>query len=152
MFHPEVVNLSQLHLMAMTHQGPAAQLPVTIDRFIAWRKAHHLSPLVSRTFNLVHDIPNTMGDLHLDLCVLVAADAPYSSGAVVRRVIPAGRYAWLRHRGSDAGLAGVVASLEQWLLGQGERRGDFPLVIERSHFFPDVEESEWILDVYLLLA
>jgi AraC family transcriptional regulator len=58
----------------------------------------------------------------------------------------------LRHIGSDDNLRQSISYLySQWLPQSGEEPRDFPLYLQRIHFFPDVPEHEVITDVFLPL-
>jgi AraC family transcriptional regulator len=71
---------------------------------------------------------------------------------VVEFLIPAGRCALLRHRGSDDQLGRSIMHLyASWLPTSGEELRDFPLFMQRLKFFPDVPDSEAQTDIYLPL-
>ena len=67
-------------------------------------------------------------------------------------VIPGGRCALLRHRGSDDQLGRSIMHLyANWLPTSGEELRDFPLFMQRTKFFPDVPDGEAETD-HLLAA
>jgi hypothetical protein len=60
----------------MSHLGDPALIRQTIQRFIAWRKKHHLHPSRYATLNILYNDPDTVAaqDFRLDLAVPLDAD------------------------------------------------------------------------------
>ena len=91
----------------------------------------------------------------MDICAAtpgpVAPIAPNAAG-VTAKTIAGGRYAVLRHVGSNDTLDQTVAHLyAEWLPASGEEPRDVPLVFQRVRFYPDVPEHEAVTDVLLPL-
>jgi AraC family transcriptional regulator len=150
----KVVDFPATRIAVLEHHGDPKRLNDTIRRFIEWRKQNDLTPRTSRTFNLLYGDPATTppDTFRLDLCASSPRAIGTNDAGIVERSIPAGRYAVLRHRGSDANLGESFQYLyARWLPGSGEELRDFPLFLERLTFFPDVPEHEALVDIFLPL-
>ncbi|KDM93405.1 AraC family transcriptional regulator [Photobacterium galatheae] len=150
----EMVELPEIQLAVLEHKGDPVTLGASIQRFIAWRKSVGLRPDISRTFNLLYDDPESTSpdEYRFDLAVEVKQSMTDDAAGIVSKTIPAGRYARVRHIGSDDGLVCVVQALYgRWFPESGESLADFPLFFERVRFFPDVAEHEAVTDIYLPL-
>jgi AraC family transcriptional regulator len=139
----------------LEHRGSALRLGDSIRKFIEWRKTNKLPPHVSATFNIVHNDPDETPpeEFRFDLCA--ATDQPIlaNDAGVAEFLIPGGRCALLRHRGSDDQLGRSIMHLyANWLPASGEELRDFPLFIQRVQFFPDVADGDAVTDIYLPLA
>ena len=138
----------------LEHRGNVLRLGDSIRKFIEWRRTNALPPDKSATFNIIHNDPNETPpeEFRFDLCA--ATERPIEpNGAGVREfVIPGGRCALLRHRGSDDQLGHSIMHLyASWLPASGEELRDFPLFMQRTKFFPDVPDGEAETDIYLPL-
>lgn len=82
----------------MEHRGDPATLPATIQRFIAWRKAAHLHPSTSPTFNVWRSERRlaSPADYSVDLCVGTAQAIVANGEEIKASEIPGGRCAVLR--------------------------------------------------------
>lgn len=150
----EIVAFPETKIGVLEHRGDPRRIGDTIRSFIAWRRANHLHPSTSATFNLLYGDPDTTppDEFRLDLCAAVKGDVAPNTFGVVARTIPGGRCARLRHVGSDDGFAATFEWLyEEWLPASGQEPRDFPLFLQRVKFFPDVPEHEAVTDVYLPL-
>ncbi len=148
-----IVEMGEIPVLAMRHDGPAAALPSTVARFIAWRKSARLSPERSRTFTLYQ------GDAECDgvpTRIDLACSAPATMSAddtVEKGVIPAGRYARLQVRGPHDDLEHPANWLYlDWLPRSGEELRDFPLLCERSRIGPQYQPHEMVTELLLPLA
>jgi AraC family transcriptional regulator len=149
-----IVDFPNTPVGVLEHRGDPRELGRSIATFIAWRQHNHLHPAQSATFNLLYTDPEEVApaDFRLDLCAAVARETDDTAFGVIRKTIPSGRCAVLRHTGSDDNLGQSISFLyREWLPQSGEEPRDFPLFLERVHFYPDVPESEMILDLYLPL-
>ncbi|HYJ41267.1 MAG TPA: AraC family transcriptional regulator [Steroidobacteraceae bacterium] len=138
----------------LEHRGSAMHLGDSIRRFIDWRRANKLPPHLSATFNIVHNDPDETPseDFRFDLCAATDLAIEPNEAGVVEFVIPAGRCAVLRHRGSDDQLGRSIMHLyASWLPTSGEELRDFPLFMQRLKFFPDVPDGEAETDIFLPL-
>jgi len=146
----EIVDFSEVKVATLAHLGPLELLGNTINLFIDWRKENHLSPKISRTFNIVYDDPAvTEPDKYrCDICASVKSDVKQNEHGVITTTIPAGRCAVIRHVGSDDTISETIAYLyAEWLTQSGDKLRDYPIFFERVSFFPDVPETEVITDV-----
>lgn len=153
-YQVDIVQLETVTVAELLHIGPPNQLGASIQQFIAWRKANHLPPTKSRTFNFVYDDPQQTAAEHYRFglgCEIQQASA-VTLGNLKEKHIPAGRYARIIHQGSDTVLESLTNYLYAvWLPQSAETPADFPLFFERVHFYPDVPESEVITHIYLPL-
>ncbi len=149
-----IVHFPETHLAVLEHHGAPQQLGDTIRRFIAWRKQHQLSPKVSATFNILYNDPEQVAaaQYRLDLGVATPYHPTADDNGMVSKTLPGGRCARLRHSGADTTLRDSIRYLyTEWLPHSGEGLRDFPIFLQRIHFFPDVAESAAVTDIYLPL-
>lgn len=149
-----IVDTADIPVALLEHRGDWRRLGETIRAFIAWRRAHGLSPSTSATYNIAWNDPETTPpqDFRFGLCAATTmAIAPNQSG-VTPFVIEGGRCAVLRHTGSDESLGAAVRYIyAEWLPQSGEELRDFPAYFQRVRFFPDVPEREAVTDIFLPL-
>lgn len=149
-----IVQFPETRLAVLEHRGSHDGLPRSIQKFIAYRRAHALTPDEHATFNLVYDNPHTTEPdaYRIDLCCAVAHPVGPNAEGLIEKHIPEGRCARVRCVGGDDALDACLAHLYgQWLPTSGERVRDFPLFFQRITFFPDVAELESITDIFLPL-
>lgn len=150
----EIVERNTVPVAAIEHRGDPARLGETIRTFIAWRRAHRLPPSVSATYNIVYNNPDDVPPDAFRMDIFAATRdviAPNAAG-VVPKTLAGGRYAVLRHTGSDDTLDQSVAYLyAEWLPASGQELRDAPLLFQRVRFYPDVPEHEAVTDVLLPL-
>lgn len=136
------------------HRGDPATLDVTIQRFIAWRKAAGLTPKTSPTFNIWYTErrPADPSDYHMDLCVGLGPNQPFDPSDVMAREgeIPGGRVAVLRVTGDTHNLEPAALYLyRDWLPASGEEMRDFPIYCQR--FFLDDPADGTAAELFLPL-
>lgn len=150
----DIVEREDVPVATIEHHGDPARLGQTIRTFIAWRREHRLHPSVSATYNIVYNNPDDVPPdaFRMDICAATRdAIAPNAAG-VVPKTLAGGRYAVLRHIGSDDTLDQSVTYLyAEWLPASGEALRDAPLLFQRVRFYPDVPEHEAVTDVLLPL-
>jgi AraC family transcriptional regulator len=149
-----IVDFEETAVAVVEHHGDPEQMEESVRRLIAWRREHRLPPKVSATFTILYTDPVTTPpeDFRQDLCAATTQEIAENPYGVVKKVLPGGRCARLRHIGSDDLLRATVHYLYYtWLPGSGEEPRDFPLFAQRVAFFPDVPEHETIIDVFLPL-
>jgi len=149
-----IVDFPATAVACLSHVGPPERVGESIRRFIAWRKAHGLSPAKSATWNVLYYDPDTTPpeDYRIDLCVS-CIEPPGDGEGVDAALLEGGRCAVLRHTGSDALLGDAIRFLYgDWLSVSGEEPRDAPLFLQRIAFFPDVPEHEAITDIFLPLS
>ncbi|MDO3385482.1 GyrI-like domain-containing protein [Gilvimarinus sp. SDUM040013] len=149
----KVVQFQPLDIYELIHRGPESQLTKTIQQFIGWRKARHLSPQTSRTFNVFYSDPNSVAADEFELGLAVEKKRPVDDIApLTAKRLPTCRCAYVRHIGPDSKIDTKLQFLyRNWLPGNQEEPGDFPLFTERIRFFPEVPEHAMITDLYLPL-
>lgn len=152
-----IIDFPETRTACLDHLGPPARIGETIQRFIAWRKTHHLHPSKHATFNIVWCNPDDTppDQFRMGLCVTTTQtlSAEDEKAGLYSLTIPSGRCAKLRHIGSDQTLGdSALALYRDWLPQSGETPGDFPLIFQRVAFFPDVPDHEAITDIILPLA
>jgi AraC family transcriptional regulator len=147
-----LVDVEETPVAVLEHRGDPNLIGDSIRRFIAWRKQNHLPPTRHATYNILYDDPYQVDprDYRFDLCVATERDIAENPFGIVKKMIPAGRCAVLRHTGSDDTLERSVSYLyAEWLPQSGEEPRDFPLYLQRVLFFPDVPEHQAIVDIFL---
>jgi AraC family transcriptional regulator len=154
MANVEIVNFPDTKVAVLEHHGDPKSIEESVQRFIEYRKQHHLHPNTNATFNIAYNSPTDVPahDFRIDLCV--ATDQPIGDNqhGIVNKTIPGGRCAVLRHFGSDDTLGEAVMRLcAEWFPQSGEIRRDFPMFFQRVKFPPEVSENDCIIDVYLPL-
>lgn len=155
-FSPDDViirEVAAIPVAVMEHRGNPARVPLTVQRFIAWRKAVGLTPDVSPTFNIFHSDPSTVppDEYRLDLCV--GTDAPIQSAGeeIQAGLIPAGRCAVLQITGVTDFLEPAARYLyRDWLPMSGAEARDFPLYCQR--FFPEGPHGQTVTELFLPLS
>lgn len=150
----EIVEREAVPVALIEHRGDPARLGETIRTFIAWRREHRLPPSVSATYNVVYDNPDDVPPeaFRIDLCAATHVPVAPNAAGVTGRTLAGGRYAVLRHTGSDDTLGQSVAHLyADWLPASGEALRDAPLLFQRMRFYPDVPEHEAVTDILLPL-
>lgn len=150
----DIVEREAVPVAAIEHRGDPARLGDTIRTFIAWRRAHRLHPSVSATYNIVYDNPDDVPPeaFRMDICAQTRDAIEPNAAGIVAKTLAGGRYAVLRHTGSDDTLGQSVAYLyAEWLPTSDEELRDAPLLFQRVRFYPDVPEHEAVTDVLLPL-
>ncbi|NDV93034.1 helix-turn-helix domain-containing protein [Alteromonas sp. 345S023] len=148
----QTVTFPHTPIAVMVHKGAMQRLGITIQKFIAWRKANQLPPNKSQTFNLLYDDPTATpaDEFRLGLACSLPRSIDTNDTDVTVDSIPAGLCAKIRHVGSDDTIGLAVNYLYgEWLSQSDFELRDFPLFFERVRFFPEVLESEMITDIYL---
>ncbi|MFT8676193.1 MAG: GyrI-like domain-containing protein [Acetobacter sp.] len=149
-----VRDIDPIPVTIMEHRGDPALIGDTVQRFIAWRKAHGLPPAASRTFNIFYSNPHTTPPAQYRLGLCVGTDtAPGPFGKGMRHDhIPGGRYAVLRCVGDEHALDRAIVYLcRDWLPASGEQMEHVPPFCERVRFFPHVPAKDAVTDFFLPL-
>lgn len=152
-----IVEFPETQVAVLEHRGDPALVYDSVQRFIDWRKTSGLSPVhSSRHFGIAYDDPAATppAQFRFDLGGSVTAPVPANPQGVMNKVIPAGRCAVVRHRGSrdDDSLGRSIYPLyRDWLPASGEELRDFPLFFEYLNLIPEVPEHELLTDIYLPL-
>ena len=99
----KIVEFDETKVAALEHRGAPDRVLESAAKFIDWRKQSKLSPAkTSKTFGIAYDDPKTTdaSEFRFDICGSINTDAPDNSQGVTTKVIPGGRCAVVRHRGS----------------------------------------------------
>lgn len=148
-------DVTPTRVAALEHRGDRANLPATIERFIAWRKAAGLSPQTSPTFNIFRSerVPANPEDYSIDLCVGTDLQIAADDDVMKAGEIPGGRCAVIRVVHDTHNLEPAALYLyRDWLPESGEEARDFPIYCQRHFsFFPNVSAHEVIVELFLPL-
>ncbi|MCO7223686.1 GyrI-like domain-containing protein [Pleionea sp. CnH1-48] len=151
----EIVEFNETPIALFIHQGPQETIFESVKVFIEWRKQNKLSPERSQTYNLLYDDPESVNAEEYRFGIAASCGSKVISSneqGVIASAIPAGRCALLRHIGSDETLADSIRYLySEWLPQSGEGLRDFPCFLHRVAMYPDVNESDAVIDIYLPL-
>ena len=149
-----IIQFEGVSVAALEHRGLPSLIRESVRRFVDWRREVGLPPRLSATFNVFWDNPETTppAEYRIDLCAATERELPANSAGVVKKTIPAGRCARLRHIGPDPLDDSIRYLYQDWLPGSGETPRDFPLFAQRVAFPPEVPEHESIVDIFLPLA
>lgn len=150
----EIVHFEGISLAVLEHRGDPARVQDSVRRFAEWRRQVGLPPRLSATFNVFWDNPESApaAEYGLDLGAATDRQLAANEAGIVKKTIPAGRCARLRHVGADPLDASIRYLYQEWLPGSGETPADFPLFAQRVAFPPEVPEHESVVDLYLPLA
>ena len=150
-----VVSLPELKVCAFRHTGHPARLNGSIQRFIGWRREHKLPPDQYRTFNFLHNDPTTVAPAAF--CFDLACERPAKQVVLADDMrfdtIPAGRYASLKITGGEKVLEAAVNFITtDFIARHNEQAGDFPVIVERLSFYPEVPYHRAQSHILLLLS
>ncbi|MGK3965569.1 GyrI-like domain-containing protein [Sorangium sp. So ce118] len=148
----KIVELEATRVAAVEHRGDPKRILESVRTLIAWRKENRLPPRVSATFNILYDNPAEIPPeaYRADICAATHRPVPENPFGVVEKTIPGGRCAVLQHIGGDDTLFHAVKYLyATWLPASGEELRDFPLVLQRVRFFPEVPDHQAVTDILL---
>lgn len=150
-----VVDFAPVGVAAYCHRGPVEGVNDSARIFIDWRKSSGLSPRDRcRTFGIAFDNPETTEPeaFRFDICGEIEGEVPENPQGVVKKQIPGGRCAIVRHLGSHGQIVETVTFLyRNWMPGSGEELRDFPVYFHYLNFIGETPEHELITDVYLPL-
>lgn len=149
----KIVNFPEITIAYLRHQGNPKQVLETAAQFIAWRKHSGQSPIAtSRTFGIPYSDPNVTppDEFRWDVCGSITTDIQQNDFGIKQGVIPAGRCAVARHKGSHNDIDTTVYALyRDWFPDSGEQLRDYPCFFEYLNFQHQVAESDLLTDVYL---
>lgn len=151
----KIIDFETTHVATLTHRGSPGTLMDTVRRFIEWRKSCDDSPIAQcRNFGIPYPDHEAATEEHWiwDVCSEVLAGVSDNDCGIVEKVIPGGRCAVVRHRGSTDRLSETVHAIyADWLPTSGEELRDFPLFFQYIERVPRVAEHEQTTDVFLPL-
>jgi len=150
-----IVEVEAVKVAVLEHKGAPELVNHSVGKFIEWRKESSLSPVAnSQSYGVPNGDPTEMKpeDFQFDICGSVKRDVPENVQGVINKIIPGGRCAKVRHKGSYDHMDGKIRALYcDWLPSSGEELRDFPCYFHYLNLFPEVAESELITDIYLPL-
>lgn len=149
-----IIDFPDTAVAVLEHRGDPNRIGDSIRKFIEWRKRNRLPPKTSATFNLLYDDPAQVEaeDFRLDLCAQTIQEVQANPFGVIKKTIPAGRCAVLRHVGVEESLEHSIRWLySHWLPSSGESPREYPLFLQRLTLFPDVPEHKAMTDIFLPL-
>ncbi len=151
----KIIHCDETKIALFEHRGPKEQVLDSAAQFVAWRKSTGLSPIKSSgTFGIPRNDPNTVApeDFRFDICGSIKGDVPPNSFGVKTGVIPAGRCAVIRLKGSHDQIDEAIYALyREWLPQNGEEVRDFPCYFQWLNFQHDVDECDLLTDIFLPL-
>jgi AraC family transcriptional regulator len=151
----EVIERAPTRIALLVHHGDPRGLNDSIQRFITWRRRVGLPRDRHATFNVLYADPVATPPEEFRMGIAVATDgeiAPNAEG-VAESFIPGGPFARLRHVGSTDFLEPAFRCLYgQWLPTAEWEPGDFPPLLQRLKFFPEVPDAQAETDVLVPLV
>lgn len=150
-----IVDFEATKVALLEHHGSPDRVLETAGKFIRWRKETGLSPVKSsKTFGIPYSDPNTTepGDFRWDVCGSIDGDVPDNSYGVKTGVIPGGRCAVVRHKGSHDTLEqSIYYVYREWLPNSGEEIRDYPCFFHYLNLIHEVDECDLLTDIYFPL-
>jgi AraC family transcriptional regulator len=151
-----ICEVPSLPVAMIEHRGDRSTIPATRERFLAWSKAHGLSPDTGRSSFMVFRSerePANPTDYSMDLCVGFDQPIQANEEGVKAGMIPGGRCAVLRYPGNTNNLESAALYLyRDWLPANGEEARDFPMYCERRlSLLPEVPAHEVVTELFLPL-
>ena len=150
-----IVDFTETKVALLQHRGAPDLVMESAARFIQWRKETGLSPVkTSRTFGIPYNDPNITPpeEFRFDICGVIDEDVPENDHGVKTGMIPGGRCAVVRHKGSlDAISDSVYYLYRDWLPESGEELRDFPCYFHYLNLISEVDECDLLTDIYLPL-
>lgn len=149
----KIVDFAEVQVAALEHCGSPYRVYDTAAKFIAWRKDTGLSPVKnSWTFGIPYSDPKTTApeEFRFDICGSIDGDVPENTYGVKSGVIPGGRCAVVRHKGSHDNLEESIYYLyREWLPQSGEAWRDHPCFFHYLNLVHEVDERDLLTDIYL---
>lgn len=150
-----IIQFETTKVALLEHLGAPENVLETAGKFIAWRKATGLSPVkTSKTFGIPYSDPKTTEPekFRWDACGTIDTDVPANDYGVKNGIIPGGKCAVVRHKGSHSNLdTSIYAFYREWLPNSGEEIRDYPCFFHYVNFIYEVDECDLITDIYFPL-
>ena len=151
----EIVEFETTKVALLEHHGTPEKVFETAGKFIAWRKETGLSPVkTSKTFGIPYGDPKTAepDKFRWDVCGSIDEDVPANTYGVKNGVIPGGRCAVIRHKGSHDSLdSSIYYVYREWLPKSEEEVRDYPCFFHYLNFAHEVDECDLLTDIYFPL-
>ena len=150
-----IVDFAETRVAALEHRGPPSLVGEGVARFRQWRINSGQSPVaISRTFGIPYDNPDTTLPHAFRFAVCGEMDEAVQPNefGVHERVIPAGRCAVIRHKGSPDYIGETIYPLyRDWLPSSNEELRDHPLFFQYLSVYPETTLEQWETDIYVPL-
>lgn len=150
-----IVEFAERQVALIEHKGDPERVFDSAAKFIAWRKETGLSPIQSSdTFAIAYSDPKETKkeDFRFDICGTHNGEVPENSYGIKSGLIPGGRCAVARHKGSHDHISETVYYMYQkWLANSSEELRDFPCFFHYLNFVHEVDECDLVTDIYLPL-
>lgn len=136
-----VSELPEVKVACYRHKGSAQGLMQSVQHFISWRQANHTPPSVSRTFNFLYQDPRDCepADFQFDIGASTNVEVNNADFNIFTQDIPAGLYASIELEGSEQSMSEAIDFIySKWLPESNYQPLDFPCIVERLRFYPEV--------------
>jgi len=151
----DIVPFETTKVALLEHLGAPEKVLETAGKFIAWRKETGLSPVkTSKTYGIPYSDPKITEpeEFRWDVCGSIEGDVPENKYGVKAGIIPGGRCAVIRHKGSHDNLDNSIYYVyREWLPQSGEEVRDYPCFFHYVNLIHEVNECDLITDIYFPL-
>lgn len=151
----KIIDFDETQVALLEHRDAPDRVMESAGKFVEWRKQTGLSPVrSSMTFGIAYDDPKTTpaDQFRFDICGSITQDVPENPQGVKMGVIPGGRCAVMRHKGSHDEIGKSVHYLYgEWLPQSKEELRDYPCFFHYLNLIYDTPEHELETDIYLPL-
>ena len=152
----DIIQFPQTAVAALTHQGLPERINDTAARFIQWRKATGGSPVAtSRTMAWRRTTPPRRRGAAFRFTLCGSVEAPVAEDnewGVKNALIPAGRCAVVRHRGSRPPGRLCPGALPRLAARQRRRAAGFSALLPLPQLCTRGAHPWLVTDIYLPLA
>ena len=150
-----IKDIKARRLAVLEHRGDPKQLGGSVNKLISWAKAQpiNLKPKPGEAFVFAYDAPKTTAaeEFRFDLGITVPEQVKLD-GEIIKKQLPAGRYAVAMHKGSRDVIGDAVYGLyRDWLPQSGEELGDLPCIFSYYNFDDEVADTDLLTECWLLL-
>lgn len=150
-----IKNISARRLAVLEHRGNPNKVGESVNKLVSWAKAQpvNLKPAPGEAFGFAYDDPKTTpaAEFRFDLAITIPKELKLSGG-IKERLLPAGRYAVVMHKGSRNNIDDTIYALyRDWLPQSKEQLGDLPCLFCYYNFDHEVAETELLTECWLLL-
>lgn len=147
----EIRHIEALPVLALAHHGDFMAVGDSFHRLHSLMQLRNQLPAQARFFGIFYNCPASVekqDDLRSHACILNAVDE--AQAPIERLLIPAGRYAVMRHRGPYAHLErAYIWFYEQWLLKSDHEVGEPPPFEEYLNDNQTTPPQELLTDIYI---
>jgi len=148
-----IKNIVSRKLATIEHRGDKIKLTSTVNYFGMLIMCQRIRVQQGEAFALAYNDPDYVlpEEFYMDLGVSVK-DSLKIKKPLFERVLPAGRYAVVVHKGSRENISHTTYGIfRDWLPDSGEELADYPVVFRYYNFESQVAETKLVTEVMLLL-